>query len=633
VLLGAGLAWRLWPKARFWWLDILSLALVVLAMVDLRVTQIMGVRLEWNVVTFGDSPVMMWRMAKPYLLGLLGGFGAMLLLYLLAVRAFQLWFHFALPGGPAHGHSCPQQASHRLWSTAPRTFSYLSRWLRTRMSARRTNPEKSWTIFSTNTGCWFALGSFVLLGLLGWAVAQPDKAEGESGFRLVLSSPLWNRVANRTLSSQEFLATAKSLGLDNSENASPVPLAPARDVNVLLVFLESSYNKHLSLFGSAEETQPLLSKYKDRMEIFPNFFSDFAGSIHARFATFTSLYPVRDYNAFTMRRVNVKSVFEVLHEHGYACSMFYSSFFDYTGFGDFLKGRGLDEMYDANTMPGQHAAERVAWGLREDATLEAIRSQIKKYALADQRFFLTYVPAAPHYPYDNIPKEFCKFKKTSMGDYTPAYLNELLYMDFILASIVDQLKESGLLDKTMVIITNDHGEMLGNEGNPIGHGWAFTPELGNTPLIIMDPQNPGNHVNYTIGSQVDLLPTLLARLNLPTPPGQLYEGRSLDATGTPNARRIYLNTLQQFGVLAGNQIFVGERRTGGASSTASGRIFGIANEGTKTLFTEVHSAPGNGISIEPFDDFQENLLRNYSFYSDALTKGKSAVTRQGLSSQ
>jgi len=72
---------------------------------------------------------------------------------------------------------------------------------------------------------------------------------------------------------------------------------------------------------------------------------------------------------------------------------------------------------------------------------------------------------------------------------------------------------------------------------------------------------------------------------------------------------------------------------GGASSTASGRIFGIANEGTKTLFTEVHSAPGNGISIKPFDDFQENLLRNYSFYSDALTKGKSAVNRQGLSSQ
>ena len=59
--------------------------------------------------------------------------------------------------------------------------------------------------------------------------------------------------------------------------------------------MESSYNQHLSLFGSREETQPLLSKYKDRMEIFPNFFSNFAGSIHARFASFTSLYPTEDF--------------------------------------------------------------------------------------------------------------------------------------------------------------------------------------------------------------------------------------------------------------------------------------------------------------------------------------------------
>src|SRR5262249_2686934 len=150
-------------------------------------------------------------------------------------------------------------------------------------------------------------------------------------------------------------------------------------LNVLVVFMESSYNKYLSLFGGDYETQPLLSKYKDRMEIFPNFFSVFASSIHARFATFTSLYPVRDYNAFTLHRVNVRSLFEALHDNGYNCSLFYSSFFDYTGFGDFLKDRGIDEMYDANNMPGGQGAETVAWGLKEETTLAAMRNQIKKY--------------------------------------------------------------------------------------------------------------------------------------------------------------------------------------------------------------------------------------------------------------
>ena len=96
---------------------------------------------------------------------------------------------------------------------------------------------------------------------------------------------------------------------------------------MIVIFQESTYNKHLSLFGSKEDTQPLLSQYKERMELFPNFFSVFAGSINARFGTFTGLYPVEDYHAFTAEHVPVKSIFETLHENGYECSMFYSSYF------------------------------------------------------------------------------------------------------------------------------------------------------------------------------------------------------------------------------------------------------------------------------------------------------------------
>src|SRR5207253_3811047 len=134
-----------------------------------------------------------------------------------------------------------------------------------------------------------------------------------------------------------------------------------------------------------------------------------------------------------------------------------------------------------------------------------------KRAADGRRFFMTYVPAAPHYPYEGIPERFRKFKVTRPGDYGPLYLNELLYMDWVLASLVDQLKESGLLDKTLVVITDDHGEMLGGEDGLIGHGWLLTPELANAPLIIMDPANVGYRINKTVGSQVDLLPTLCDR--------------------------------------------------------------------------------------------------------------------------
>ena len=387
-------------------------------------------------------------------------------------------------------------------------------------------------------------------------------------------------------------------------------------MNVVLVFQESSYNKYLSLFDGAEDTQPLLSQYRDRMELFPNFFSNFAGSIQARFASFTGLYPLRDYRSFTLERVGVKSIFELLHDHGYTCSMFYSSYFDYTGFRDFLKGRDLDGMYDADTMPGQRKAQPVSWGLREEETLGAIRAQIKRYAARREKFFLTYVPAAPHYPYDGTPTRFTRFQKHDMGDYTPLYLNELLYMDWVISSIVDELKDAGLLDKTLVIITDDHGEMLGANGGPIGHGWAVTPELANIPLIVMDPDHRGYRVNDTVGSQVDLTPTILDLLGIPAPADQLCQGSSLYSAAATGRRTIYLSSFRQYAVIEGDRLICGDREATGASAAPS--EFHISNETHRTLFTASDPGGGGPCSISDFDKFQRNLLRHYSHYCQIM---------------
>ena len=602
LVLGAG-AWvyrRVRPGGNLAWVDVLGLTAIVVALVDLRLSQVMGVRLGWDLLAFGDSPRMMLKLAKPYLPGLITGIVVIAALYVLALRAFQAWAH----------------------SNQPIALT------RTPLPRERGNKDAVLTEQSSSrAGAAYLAMLFVVLGAVGLGTAEPDKAEGQAIARLVRTSPLWKRVASRSMSREEFLKSAASLGLGDFNVPSAVAHnKPRRDLNVIIVFMESSYNKHLSLFGSSEETQPLLSKYKDRMELFPNFFSAFAGSIHARFATFTSLYPVSDFHVFTQDRVPVKSVFEVLHDEGYTCSMFYSSYFDYTGFRDFLKNRGLDEMYDADTMPGQRGSERVEWGLLEEETLGAIRAQLQKYAQDHRRFCLTYVPAAPHYPYDKIPKRFRKFTMKEMGDFTPVYLNELLYIDWVLASIVDQLKESGLLENTLVMITNDHGEMLGGkEDEHIGHGWAMTPQLANTPLIVMDPARPGFQINKTIGTQVDFLPTLLDRLNIPIPPEQLYEGQSLDAEHR-QARRGYVNSYKQFAIVDGDKLLLGDRESNNPAGPASrGAGFSITNDGARTIFTELE---GMGAALAErvagmgrFDAFQESLLRNYSVYSSSIAAG------------
>lgn len=578
LALMAALWHRLRPRGGFGWLDAANLALITLALADFRLTQILGVRLEWNVLAMGNKVKMMWRMARPYLPGALLGLGLAVAAYLLLLRLIQRW-------------------------------QTRSGWLQAPVIAN---------------GFRQVAASFLLLAALGLVTVDPDKAVGQAGLRLAATSPLWKRMTNRVLSREDFLASARRLGLgDLSKPAAAPARRSRRDLNVLLVFMESTFNEHLSLFGSDEQTQPLLSRYKDRMELFPNFFSDFASSIHARFAAFTSLYPVKDFNAFTVEHVRVKSIFEVMHENGYNCSLFYSSYLDYTGFRDFLSHRELDELYDADTMPGERTTERVSWGLREEETLGAMRSQIKQYAADGRRFFLTYVPAAPHFPFEKVPAQFLKFPPQEVGNHTPAYLNELLYMDWVIASLLDQLKESDLLEHTLVIITDDHGELLGAKGGPIGHGWLLTPTLVNAPLIILDPEHPGFRVNYTVGSQVDLLPTLMDRLGIELPPEQLYEGCSLDSPARRPDRLDYLNSFQQYGILSGSQLVLGDRLKDQASRGAPLRTaYVISNQVTTTRFEAQPSAPDWKVSIRQFDEFQESLLRNYATYADAVQRGK-----------
>ena len=259
----------------------------------------------------------------------------------------------------------------------------------------------------------------------------------------------------------------------------------------------------------------------------------------------------------------------------------------------------------------------VSWGLSEGETLNAIRNQIKQYATNHQKFFLSYFPVAPHNPFDGTPKEFLKFPQGKSGDYTPFYLNELLYMDWVIASIVGELKNSGLLNNTLVIITDDHGEMLGENGGPIGHGWATTPELVNIPLIIMDPAKPGYQINPANGSQVDLLPTVLDLLGIPLPADQLYQGTSLYAAAPQAGRKIYLNSHRQYTIVEDHSLMLGNRETE-ATTTALLDVFAITNAGARTMFPETYSTNLPYPLISQFDRFQENFLHNYSHYRQAV---------------
>jgi hypothetical protein len=116
-------------------------------------------------------------------------------------------------------------------------------------------------------------------------------------------------------------------------------------------------------------------------------------------------------------------------------------------------------------------------------------------------------------------------------------------------------------------------------------------------------------------------------LKIPVPAEQLYEGRSLYAPEAGDQRLIYLNSYAQYAVIARDHFVSGDRKAdeGGASS-APRSVFAISNEGSKTIFTEDHTTRERAVLIRPFDDFQENLLRNYSFYCQAVCQARQTAS-------
>jgi arylsulfatase A-like enzyme len=128
------------------------------------------------------------------------------------------------------------------------------------------------------------------------------------------------------------------------------------------------------------------------------------------------------------------------------------------------------------------------------------------------------------------------------SDFTPEDRRHFAAVyDTLLASLDQQLGRlfAGLraddptLSRTVIVAVADHGEELGDDGR-IDHGDSLADAVQHIPWIMAGAGiAPGKVVNR-ITENVDVMPTLVAHLHLPLPPGTRVDGRpQLGADGAP----------------------------------------------------------------------------------------------------
>jgi arylsulfatase A-like enzyme/Tfp pilus assembly protein PilF len=289
------------------------------------------------------------------------------------------------------------------------------------------------------------------------------------------------------------------------------PGAPAARPNVLLVTIDTLRADRLGCYGWKGAATPTLDALAARGARFETAVAHvpLTGPSHASILTGRNPpgHGFRDNGGYVLP-ASAKTAAEEFKAAGYRTAAFVSGFPLDRRFGF---GRGFD-VYDDHLPKGNDPRRAPYLERFADATTEAAL----RFAAApsDRPFFLWvhyYDPHAPYEPPGELSQRFA-------GE--AAYDGEIAFVDQQLARLLPALPQQ----RTLTLVTADHGESLGEHGEGT-HGLFVYDATLRVPWILTGPAVTAGGVPKTVARGIDVLPTLLDFAGLGTRPE--IEGRSL----------------------------------------------------------------------------------------------------------
>lgn len=337
-----------------------------------------------------------------------------------------------------------------------------------------------------------------------------------------------------------FLPTAKLLvaALLSVALTAACDSAPRRP-NVLLVTVDTLRADRLGTYGFAGARTPHLDAFAETATVFERAISASSRTAPSHASLFTSRW-VRDHaigyrNGSTRLRDEV-TLAALLGEAGYETAAF-------VGNSMLHRRLGLDRgfaLYDDRLPDAESNRPLMFERVAERTTLPAVEWLA---APRTQPYFLWVQYNDPHGPY-TPPAGFAPAPETPSsperslpllaehhgrggipayqafeGERAPSryrarYDGEIRYLDEWLGELLKAVEEYGGGRETVVVLTADHGESLGEEDVWFAHGIATTPNLVHVPLVLKAPGFEPGRVPFLV-HHVDVLPTLLDLLGLP----------------------------------------------------------------------------------------------------------------------
>jgi len=287
--------------------------------------------------------------------------------------------------------------------------------------------------------------------------------------------------------------------------------------NVVLISIDTCRADYLSCYGYPRKTTPNIDQIAAEGIRFENVISPVPITLPAHSSMLTGTLPpyhgVHDNMDYQLGPPN-QTLAEILKDNGFKTAAFVGAFVLHEQFG---LAQGFDSYND-------HFEEtHNSIGINERKAGETSRlagAWIEEHR--EENFFLFLHYYDPHKSYEPPDPFAARFSDNP-------YAGEIAYTDDCIGQVLAKLKQLELYDSTLIIVTSDHGEMLGEHGE-LTHSYYIYQGVLKVPLVFKLPgTNPTQVVEHP-ASVVDIVPTICGLLDIAPPSEAGAQGRDLSGS-------------------------------------------------------------------------------------------------------
>ena len=423
--------------------------------------------------------------------------------------------------------------------------------------------------------------------------------------------------------------------------------------NVIFISIDTLRADHLGCYGYQRNTSPNIDKFAQQSMLFKNFFTVVPKTGPSMTSFFTGQYMqnhgVVDNNY--LRSPNSQSFIQLLPDHYQKAAFIanpalsvargYAAGFDEYQVGD-LKNK-MEEWGQSDISPNaitwlnsaKGKGNFFLWLHYIDPHGPYTPPREYHNSFINDRFYddsrkvgLEYTPEEginENYVLGAVPKYQRLGDNNTVDYYVAEYDAEIKYTDSEVGKVLDYLKNSKLIKNTIVIITADHGESLGENDYYFEHGMLVNEGSIHIPLIISHPENNGSIIFDDLIQNTDIAPTilnLLASKPLVTTDGKDFS-KLMHQNNNKEIFRDYVYSCTPYGYKKFHETFRTKQNKLVRTNEQENNFFDLITDSKETI-NKYHETSLASLPVQP------SLFSNFGKKTKHTPVKESALSKKGV---